>query len=173
MHYVKQGCCWFLKKQNGTKQLFLFLGVKSLEHGSYLYLSLGMNGQSVLSSQGCAADLHHFMSSSSEMQYHSEQNSDENQRWFQSLFKKCFIFSCDFLSLSSLPGWMFPGANGFWAWLLKPYTGCFKLSCLSALDPLSGSAMRTLPLYTQQGKDPSLERESLYYKTVHNKTDFI
>lgn len=65
---------------------------------------------------------------------------------------------------------MFPGANSFGAWLFKLCTGCFKLSHLSALDPLRGSAMRTSPFYTQQGNDPSFERESRYYKTVHNKT---
>lgn len=64
---------------------------------------------------------------------------------------------------------MFSGGSSFWSWLFKPCTGCFKLSYLSALDPLWGSALRTLTLYKQQGNDPAIKRE-LYCKTTHNKT---
>lgn len=50
MHHLKGGCCRFLKRQNGTKEhLFLILGAKGLQHGLYLYPSLRMNGQHVLS----------------------------------------------------------------------------------------------------------------------------
>lgn len=50
MYCLREGWWWFLKRQNGTKeQLFLILGAKGVQHGLYLYLSLRMNGQSMLS----------------------------------------------------------------------------------------------------------------------------
>jgi len=175
MHHLKEGCCWFLKRQNGTKkQLLLILRAKVSQHGLYIYLSLNINGQSVTGLSLLAPPIPMQQICIISCQAIQKCKIVVNRtrmkaKGFLEPFQELSPLLIDLLPVL-ISRLNVPWCQQVWAWLFKLCTACFKLSYLNAPDRLRGSAMRTLPLYTQQGKNPSVERDSLYYINVHNKT---